>query len=442
MTYEKTYEEALERAKKIYNRGYYIIGDLERIFPELKESEDECIEKIKKDIISYLNNRKIDSIPESNATEKWIDWIKKQKPIINKEDEEVRQYLIRTMKQNDINVPMVQKALAWLEKQGEQKEINLIEILKHYPRETELYSPLYGKLWLAKVDEKNEIITCYKYPLNKGCTRAILEQEETVSFYSNGTTGLPDFNISKDCMLFLYDIEKQGEKNPTDKVEPKFQEGDWVVNKLGGIWHIDSSNNKNYKVTDINGNHKCFPIDIQDRMRLWTIQDAKDGDVLATSAGAFIYNGNDGGGSCPGSHCGISTLGRFKTGAEYHWTGKPVFPATKEQRDLLFQKMIETGYEWDAEKKELKIDYPDNLPKDNWELIHGFVKKFGRIPKDVDELNVLVEYVLKRQKPTEWSEEDECCMTECINAIATKDGWSFEEKRKAKHWLESLKQRI
>ena len=46
------------------------------------------------------------------------------------------------------------------------------------------------------------------------------------------------------------------------------------------------------------------------------------------------------------------------------------------------------------------------------------------------------------QKPTEWSEEDECCMTECINAIATKDGWSFEEKRKAKHWLESLKQRI
>jgi len=334
---------------------------LENIFPELKESEDE---KIRKELIDY--HRSMAAQADDYVHEAWI---------------------------------------AWLEKQDEQKEINLVEILKHYPRETELYSPLYGKLWLAKVDEKNEIITCYKYPLNKGCTRAILEQEETVSFYSNGTTGLPDFNISKDCMLFLYDIEKQGEKNPIDKVEPKFHEGDWVVNKLGGIWHIDSSNNKNYKVTDINGNHKCFPIDIQDRMRLWTIQDAKDGDVLATSAGAFIYNGNDGGGSCPGSHCGISTLGRFKTGAEYHWTGKPVFPATKEQRDLLFQKMIETGYEWDAEKKELKIDYPDNLPKDNWELIHGFVKKFGRIPKDVDELNVLVEYVLKRQKPA-WSKED------------------------------------
>ena len=101
-----------------------------------------------------------------------------------------------------------------LEKQGKQKEINLVEILKHYPKETELYSPLYGKLWLAEVDEEHEIITCYKHPLSEGDVRAILEQEDTVSFYSNGTTGLPDFSISKDCMLFLYDSEKQGRQKP------------------------------------------------------------------------------------------------------------------------------------------------------------------------------------------------------------------------------------
>ena len=46
------------------------------------------------------------------------------------------------------------------------------------------------------------------------------------------------------------------------------------------------------------------------------------------------------------------------------------------------------------------------------------------------------------EQKSAWNEEDECYMTECINAIATKDGWSFEEKRKTKHWLESLKQRI
>ena len=46
-----------------------------------------------------------------------------------------------------------------------------------------------------------------------------------------------------------------------------------------------------------------------------------------------------------------------------------------------------------------------------------------------------------KQKP-KWTEEDECYMSECIGAIATKDGWSFEEKRKTKHWLKSLKKRM
>lgn len=40
-------------------------------------------------------------------------------------------------------------------------------------------------------------------------------------------------------------------------------------------------------------------------------------------------------------------------------------PATKEQRDLLFQKMKKADYEWDAEKKELrKIDARENLTLD------------------------------------------------------------------------------
>ncbi len=37
------------------------------------------------------------------------------------------------------------------------------------------------------------------------------------------------------------------------------------------------------------------------------------------------------------------------------WTSvKDVKPATKEQRNLLFAKMREAGYQWDADKKELR----------------------------------------------------------------------------------------
>ena len=36
------------------------------------------VEKIRKDIIKYLNNRQITSIAESSATEKWLAWLEKQ----------------------------------------------------------------------------------------------------------------------------------------------------------------------------------------------------------------------------------------------------------------------------------------------------------------------------------------------------------------------------
>ena len=153
----------------------------------------------------------------------------------------------------------------------------------------------------------------------------------------------------EECIAWL---EKQG-KNSTDK--PRFSIGDWVVfTKYKSIYQVEKKENYEYTLRYILGGSLCLPFSNEELIREWTIQDAKDGDVLATSAGAFIYNGNNGGSSCPGSYCGINTLGRFQTGSETHWTGKSVFPATKEQRDALMKAMNDAGYEWDTEKKELK----------------------------------------------------------------------------------------
>jgi hypothetical protein len=106
-------------------------------------------------------------------------------------------------------------------------KLNLIPFLKALPLETRLYSPMYGNLWLAEVDEENEIITCYRYPLEEDCNRAVLSQEETVSFYGNGTTGTKDYNITKECMLFpdenktwkILDGEKENETAMPDEKE-------------------------------------------------------------------------------------------------------------------------------------------------------------------------------------------------------------------------------
>lgn len=43
-----------------------------------------------------------------------------------------------------------------------------------------------------------------------------------------------------------------------------------------------------------------------------------------------------------------------------------ITPATKEQRDLLFQEMHEAGYEWDSEKRKLKkIEQVSNWSEEN-----------------------------------------------------------------------------
>lgn len=163
----------------------------------------------------------------------------------------------------------------------------------------------------------------------------------------------------KDIIAWL---EKQG-KNSTDKNKPKFNVGDWVVNKFGDSWHIDSLDKKDYQVSDGKGNYNYFPISKQDEMHLWTIQDAKDGDIICYKDEISLYKNE------------IENYNKQETtfgGFTYYccYDGKSfitnsfytlieqdkidIYPATKEQRDTLMKAMNNAGYEWDAENKELK----------------------------------------------------------------------------------------
>lgn len=153
-------------------------------------------------------------------------------------------------------------------------------------------------------------------------------------------------------------LEKQGEQ-PVDKIEPKFKVGDWVVKQDGeNFW---------------NGNYAAQITNITDRgehwfdsgswlnakdIRLWTIDDAKDGDVLVDEDNNIgLYSGEKDDvywHSCIYLGCD-NYLRAFNIGG-YH-KHKNTKPATKEQHELLFSKMKQEGYEWDVEKKELrKID--------------------------------------------------------------------------------------
>ena len=153
------------------------------------------------------------------------------------------------------------------------------------------------------------------------------------------------------------------EKRTLEKlVESKFKVGDWIISsELGTACIIGVNDSNEYQLEYIDGKQIFSSIDyVNYAYDKWTIKDAKNGDVLATSSGPFIYNGKYDGSSCPGCYCGINTLGRFERCiCETNWTSKKVYPATKEQRDALMKAMNYVGYKWNAETKTFKrLDKP------------------------------------------------------------------------------------
>ena len=89
--------------------------------------------------------------------------------------------------------------------------------------------------------------------------------------------------------------------------------------------------------------------DFKDYFHPWNISDVKPGDVLASKNGENILIFRQ-----ITSGTGFSSYYNTREAPNVGWSNDFFIPATKEQRDLLFRKMKEAGYEWDSDKKELK----------------------------------------------------------------------------------------
>ena len=157
-------------------------------------------------------------------------------------------------------------------------------------------------------------------------------------------------------------LEKQGENKPVDKAEPKFNFniGQWIVATGKCVYLIVKIDGSNVILVDTNGDEYVFDASSLDDAHLWTIQDAKDGDILTTDmypVGMSIFIFKSYNPSIFSIYCYgfVNSDGVFmKNAIPYHRYDVTIYPATREQRNLFFQKMKEAGYEWNAEKKELK----------------------------------------------------------------------------------------
>lgn len=262
----------------------------------------------------------------------------------------------------------------------------------------------------------------------------------------------------KDCIAWL---EKQGEQKSVDKVEPKFNVGDWVIFNDKSVYKVKNIHNYEYTLQHILGGTMPLPFSSKNLIRPWTMEDAKDGDVLYSldSKRPFIYKDRLQFSQARG-YCCINKFGEFAV----WYTNKCVIctdkyiPATKEQRDFLFARMKDAGYEWNAGKKELRKmeqksdDRFDPLIDEEIDL---WIKENSDIHHDNNDIVKLMRdmacYVatltrnLYRQK-SKWSYEDEANLNNiiwlcnnCLNGEETT--WIPSQAEKIKHLIETIKER-
>ncbi len=258
---------------------------------------------------------------------------------------------------------------------------------------------------------------------------------------------------------YTFDFEKKELK----KVEPKFHKGEWIVleKKPCQIISIDDKGNYIVQYCDDEKTHELSKKFCESYFHLWTIQDAKDGDILSTEKGRpFIFRGltDKDNPDSPVAYCGIDSIDDFYDCSKYNdsgWTYEKVFPATIEQHGLLFQKMKEAGYEWDAEKKELKkIEQKSAWSEEdekmiwaipliiksypNQEMFYGYSKE-----KLISWFKSLKDRVQPKQ---EWVEEDKKMINKiCQNLYdyprikSPFDDESFNEAQKEVQFIKSLR---
>lgn len=281
--------------------------------------------------------------------------------------------------------------------------MNTEEKAKAYDEAIKLARDYYkANLKLDRVDENLVLEDIFPELKESKDERVRKEIIETFKILGDGKIPV-DINYAD---IFTW-LEKQGEQKSTDRYEPKFKVGDWVISKyMHLVMQILNNDNGSYKTVETDGTERNDSYDFIERnFKLWTIQDAKDGDILATDDGICIFDGTVEEGKYPFAYCGITERGFGSYDVKLPFShDNNVHPATKEQCDALMKAMTDTGYAFDFEKKELK-----------------------KI----------------EQKPA-WSEEDETKMRAALAFIKSEFPKKGDEEimEDTIEWLKSLKQRI
>ena len=343
---EKVIKSNLDALNEIIETGVEVVNIQSikncfyRAFSELKESEDGENKRISKEITQFLKQN-------NGWNSEWLSWLEKQNHDGKKwiyEDVYLKEK--EQLIQDGINEVLENPQKYGLEKQGKQKPVDKVEPKFKVGDKIRRKTPsFYDKdMQVARIDKDYYV-----------CNHINKFSSEVVPFLEQSS----------------YELIKQ---KSTDKVEPTFKIGDYIKhNKANIICKVISTNSGSYYVDNIETSCRIELFNAEQNFHLWTIQDAKDGDMLACNINKSEIGGDIE--KLPNITPTICVYQNVVKDKDYIHTYCSLYngsslvqsnsmyyntfvyniqPATKEQRDLLFQKMKEAGYEWNAEKKELR----------------------------------------------------------------------------------------
>lgn len=321
------------------------------------------------------------------------------------EDEKIRKFLIKWIQDNyyhgTTEIP-TKTLIAWLERQGKQK----LPIEK-LPSEMKTIEESLGFTTQEECDKYNQMVS--------------------------------------DLIMF------------DDKVKPKFKVGDWIVFDNNTYYVFNIGLKKYYECLRIDGTVHTFNSEyIDNKGHLWTIQDAKDGDVLAEDTCIFIIKklNND---LSAEIYCCLYDDGDFELNFNLGFDDTCTYPATKEQRDLLFAKIKEASYEWDAEKKELRKIEQKFATIDIDKMVNDYANSSERGNEEFGKPVLcmvrayrqgLNDAIWKVGLSPAWNEEDEERIKNILSVLDVQVCWDGATGKKGNpyqkeiDWLKSLKQKI
>ncbi|WP_288888029.1 hypothetical protein [uncultured Eubacterium sp.] len=403
-------------------RTCFDIEQLYNIFPELRELEDE---RIKKAILELV--RQSSEVLDRQNQNNMIAWLEKQGNL--KSDE---------WKEGD--VVRHGGVLALVTNGRRAIKSNLEQITIQYPDEWVKAETKERKYFFDELEKQDKFIENNEddsdtdfiiyHPLKNGKGRY-----ECIPYSFYGM--LSSFSEDKDMIDFLrlcfYTEEECNEwikqNESTDKVESKFHEGDWIVwqNKCYKV----NYNECGYELIDQNGLSTSLEYGTVDKSAsIFTIEDAKDGDVLATENFIFVFKNIDNGNGVHyychyeinkhedcnqfGVALPQSLMGRVGNSISHY------SPATKEQCDTLMKAMADAGYTFDFGKKELK-----KIEKKSQRMVSAEAKEALYDKPTDEEMKELLrtEYEKGRadaiaEMKSSWSEEDKKKLNSIYQLIA------------------------